>query len=626
MLKTISCALTEITKKESKADMKNGKKENKDKKNYKKVHIDQNKDNKGTSILLSHLIQIIKSSNDKKNDIVDLLIYEAKDTSIFLEKIRLEISNQISICNNNDERIRLSFYHSVVHLLQLVLKKNYPIYRIVREWVMVNFDHGDNELVKAMRGFFKGFSEDENLKVIESGLHKIYAKNGFKGDLKSVLRKENLNHFYYNTYFNDANYKSDDANYKNPFLNEFKKTCIKILNKCITKTKNIFENIFSNIFEYIFDKQLPINIDRNYDLTNYVDSSIDFPDILCYKSLYGPHLIKTKNELGYLLEKMNIPKSKQLYANILLGRFYDALTTSPDLINDPILRLIFLLCIKFKHKSEHSKLLKDCFERIGIYLLEIDWQLALDYFLYSGKINYYFNLVMRKIALDNLSFTSLYNFAKKYFLENKLVEFYAQTLLSKGDFYALHKHVIKYDVMLVNARFVEFCYDKICKCMDSRLIIDQDNFKTDYKFDEHKFYFNKFDEHKFDNDLDEQDNEEYENNNAENDKFIDKKAIKPIDKKFKMHICGKAPKSDFIKFLQIVHKIRTNLNLTPHEMNFFFSISKYDIFVYHKELLIYLKDKNLSKDEALVAFTLSVKYKMSDLNSIFNEKIRNSMN
>lgn len=603
MIKTISLALTEFNT--TQTGPSNNQCTGKEQSTINEGNGNQVKDkirNKTPAIpiFLRHLIHLIKSASPKKHEQFVTLIGGQRDPSAFLEDIQMQISSLLNETSDIDATIQLAQYHSAVHLLRLVLMKRYPIYRIVREWVMVNFDCGDNEYVRAMRGFFKNLGENENLEAIESGYHKELFRQ-----LAEIKVRESK---------------------RSSMANIFRGT-LAVIRNAIGRVADISANLFVNIF----DKQLPVtspyptnsasHTNPNNIYTRYIP--VSFPDILCYRTLYGRSLVKTRNELNYVLETMDIPRQKQLYADILLGRYADVLKSS-ILRADPVLRLLLLLCVKNKHGDAHSTLLKETFEQVGLLLLDTDWQLALDYLLFSGKINYYFNLVMRKIVLDSDSFAKLYSFGKTHFLENKIVEFYAQTLLSKGMFNALVDHVLEYDVMMVNARFVEFCYERVCSCLDDRRIErvgksktmgvkNKRSYKGEKVFEGEKIIGEK-------NILKENIYKENKKNYNEDRGNLEKNKDEPNF--LHIHICSKSQNSDFLLFLKILDKIRKNDFLNPNEINFFFSITKYDIFIYHKELLVYLKDKDLAEEEALIAFTMSVKYKMGELNQVFNEKIR----
>ncbi|KAK6090716.1 hypothetical protein P3W45_000439 [Vairimorpha bombi] len=195
-----------------------------------------------------------------------------------------------------------------------------------------------------------------------------------------------------------------------------------------------------------YESKLPTDI-KDILIGKKVKIHEHWTEILCYKLSYGNKNCSIEDILNQI--KDEIPVNDEIY--LILKEDYKKLMEN----SSGWIKLIY--CFLFDSISRRE--IYDSITEIATKLIDIDWQIALDYFSFTAFSNYYFDKICSDIDMNPVIFDFLHRYAKRNNLElSSLLEIYMNYLLQKKDFYNYCIFVNSYKLtnFVVQNDFVHF--------------------------------------------------------------------------------------------------------------------------------------------------------------------------
>ncbi|KAM0687403.1 hypothetical protein COBT_001357 [Conglomerata obtusa] len=383
------------------------------------------------------------------------------EKKILMENLRYTILKSIKHVSKND-RNRLFFYHSVIHLIQLILKKENAYHIILNDWLNINFADND-PVTDILRGNFG--------RIIKKYPEMTEA-------IEALISEENP------IETEELEVKNVNSNGLCNFLKKF----------FINKTENKFFNNWKQKYEKIIPKDF-----KHVFVNHFYDRNKSWGDNLCHELLFkyrnNGKFINDVNELREILIEDDI------YANIMKEEHNLAYNKVDDWLK-LILRLIFNL-------SDTDNNLECNFEIIAKHIYKIDYKLSLDFFAYSKNANLYFHFILNKIELNFINVFFLYKFAlENKFEKEKILELFCSKLFEQKDLYGILSIMNQYNYQYVidskdEEEFILFCiknYQNIKRLLSAKninleiykfiLLIDKLKQKELLSIDEYKILLN----------------------------------------------------------------------------------------------------------------------------------------
>lgn len=211
-------------------------------------------------------------------------------------------------------------------------------------------------------------------------------------------------------------------------------------------------DIIKNKWRSRYDSKIPKDL-RHILTGEYIPFNENWTEKLCYYLSYNNCQMTFKQALDKI-ENLN---RDDLIVHILRGDSEKLFRSTNGWLN---------LVLQFFYTPTSRKDVFDIFKVIGERLIDVDWQLSLDYFSFTVYSLYYFDKLCTSIDLNPIVFDFLFRYARKNHLDTfNLLHLYSNHLLEERNYLLLIEFMTSCDFYNVKftPEFVEFLINHYCE-------------------------------------------------------------------------------------------------------------------------------------------------------------------